>query len=219
MAVGDIKVLKENASASYDETVLNTESLITSKMTNPMTTAGDIIYGGTSGTPTRLAKGTNGQILKMGATYPAWGDPPAAGPSFYLIQRTGTDFGVSNLTDLTSASALVGSVVLPAGTYTFVGTFAFTSTAGIGCKIQVEAGYNESQCARVQTSYTLGAVSSTSTQIVNFATSGADYGMNVTGTFTLNSQATVNLRVAQQTASGMSFYLKLGSYIQFIKIA
>lgn len=74
MAVGDIKVLKENASASYDETVLNTESLITSKMTNPMTKAGDIIYGGTSGTPTRLAKGTAGQVLTMnsGATAPEW---------------------------------------------------------------------------------------------------------------------------------------------------
>jgi len=32
-------------------------------MTNPMTTAGDIIYGGASGTPTRLAKGANNSVL------------------------------------------------------------------------------------------------------------------------------------------------------------
>jgi hypothetical protein len=32
-------------------------------MQNPMTTAGDIIVGGTSGAPTRLAKGTEGQAL------------------------------------------------------------------------------------------------------------------------------------------------------------
>ena len=34
-----------------------------SGMANPMTTAGDIIVGGASGTPTRLAMGTAGQFL------------------------------------------------------------------------------------------------------------------------------------------------------------
>lgn len=45
-------------------------------MTNPMTTAGDIIYGGTAGAPIRLAKGTASQVIKMnsGATAPEWGD-------------------------------------------------------------------------------------------------------------------------------------------------
>lgn len=43
-------------------------------MTNPMTTQGDVIYGGASGTPTRLAKGTAAQVLTMnaGATAPEW---------------------------------------------------------------------------------------------------------------------------------------------------
>lgn len=41
-------------------------------MTNPMTTAGDIIYGGASGAPTRLEKGASGTYLEMGATNPAW---------------------------------------------------------------------------------------------------------------------------------------------------
>lgn len=43
-------------------------------MTNPMTTQGDIVYGGASGTPTRLAKGTATQVLAMnaGATAPEW---------------------------------------------------------------------------------------------------------------------------------------------------
>lgn len=39
------------------------EDVSTSGMTNPMTTAGDIIVGGASGTPTRLGIGSNGQIL------------------------------------------------------------------------------------------------------------------------------------------------------------
>ncbi len=43
-------------------------------MQNPMTTAGDIIVGGSSGTPGRLAKGTNGKVLKMVSGAPAWAD-------------------------------------------------------------------------------------------------------------------------------------------------
>lgn len=39
---------------------------------NPMTTAGDIITGGSSGTPQRLAVGTNGQVLTVVSGAPAW---------------------------------------------------------------------------------------------------------------------------------------------------
>lgn len=42
------------------------------KMTNPMTTLGDIIYGGASGTPTRLGIGTTDQVLAVVAGIPAW---------------------------------------------------------------------------------------------------------------------------------------------------
>jgi hypothetical protein len=51
-------------------------------MTNPMTTGGDIIYGGSSGTPTRLANGSSGQVLTSagGTSAPTWsavsGIPP-----------------------------------------------------------------------------------------------------------------------------------------------
>lgn len=43
-------------------------------MANPMTAVSDIIYGGTAGLPTRLAKGTAYQALGMnsGATLPVW---------------------------------------------------------------------------------------------------------------------------------------------------
>lgn len=48
---------------------------------NPMTTAGDLIYGGASGTPTRLGIGTAGQVLKTnaGATAPEWADESGGG--------------------------------------------------------------------------------------------------------------------------------------------
>lgn len=42
-------------------------------MENPMTTASDIIVGGVDGAPTRLAKGTDGQVLKMASGAVGWG--------------------------------------------------------------------------------------------------------------------------------------------------
>lgn len=44
-------------------------------LTNPMTTGGDIIYGGASGVPTRLANGAAGQfpVSAGGTSAPAWG--------------------------------------------------------------------------------------------------------------------------------------------------
>lgn len=45
---------------------------------SPMTTSGDIIYGGASGTGTRLPKGSDGQYLTLVSGLPAWGTVAAA---------------------------------------------------------------------------------------------------------------------------------------------
>jgi hypothetical protein len=57
------------------------------KMTNPMTTGGDIIYGGSSGAPTRLANGTAGQILQSNGTTlaPSWVAAPSDGTNTYSV--------------------------------------------------------------------------------------------------------------------------------------
>ena len=62
------KAISVNSSGNY---------VLANKMANPMTTQGDIIYGGSSGTPTRLGKGTAGQVLTMnsGGTAPVWTTP------------------------------------------------------------------------------------------------------------------------------------------------
>jgi len=50
-------------------------------MSNPMTSVGDIIVGGASGTPARLAAGTSGQVLSIQSGTPAWVDPSGGGVS------------------------------------------------------------------------------------------------------------------------------------------
>jgi hypothetical protein len=48
-------------------------------MANPMTTAGDLIRGGTAGAPTRVAVGTTGQVLTVAAGVPVWATPAGGG--------------------------------------------------------------------------------------------------------------------------------------------
>jgi hypothetical protein len=47
-------------------------------MTNPMVNIGDIIYGSTSGSPTRIGIGIGGQFLGISAGIPAWALPTVA---------------------------------------------------------------------------------------------------------------------------------------------
>src|ERR1035437_3379813 len=53
-------------------------SPVTSGMTNPMVNIGDIIYGSTSGSPTRIGIGIGGQFLGISAGIPAWALPTVA---------------------------------------------------------------------------------------------------------------------------------------------
>lgn len=59
-------------------------------MSNPMTTEGDIIYGGAAGAPTRLAVGTAGQVLKVnsGADGVEWDDESGGGATFSGCRAT-----------------------------------------------------------------------------------------------------------------------------------
>lgn len=56
-------------------------------LTNPMTTQGDIIYGGVSGAPTRLAAGTSGNVLQTNGSSaaPTWVTPSGGGGGMTLI--------------------------------------------------------------------------------------------------------------------------------------
>ena len=51
---------------------INGVDILSSGMSNPMTASGDIIYGGTAGAPTALAKGTDGEVLKLVSGIPSW---------------------------------------------------------------------------------------------------------------------------------------------------
>jgi hypothetical protein len=75
-------------------------------MTNPMTTAEDLLKGGAGGTPTRLAIGTNGQCLTVSGGAMNWGP---CGTSLPAISSSTANAFLGN--DGTSASWLYLSMV------------------------------------------------------------------------------------------------------------
>ncbi len=58
--------------ATTNNSATNVQNAI--EAVNPMSAAGDIIIGGTSGEATRLAKSTDGKVLKLVSGAPAWAD-------------------------------------------------------------------------------------------------------------------------------------------------
>ena len=63
---------------------------------SPMTTLGDIIYGGASGTGTRLGKGTDGQVLTLTSGVPSWATTSSGVP--YTGATGAVNLGAYDLT-------------------------------------------------------------------------------------------------------------------------
>ena len=78
---------------------------------SPMTTAGDLIYGGTSGSGTRLGIGSANTFLRSNGSIPVWGavalttDVTGVLP----LANGGTGSATQNFVDLTTAQTIAGS--------------------------------------------------------------------------------------------------------------
>lgn len=69
---------------------------VTNDMATTITTNGDLIYGTGSGTYTRRAIGTTGQVLTVASGVPSWATPSGSGGLTYITKQTAAD--VANLT-------------------------------------------------------------------------------------------------------------------------
>jgi len=122
-----------------------------SGMSNPMTTAADIIVGGASGTPARLAKGTGLQVLRMnsGATALEWATAGAGGVATLLLDYrattdiatpatltadTWTDLGTNQTFTVTDATA---QIVIAIGGAVTVGNSA--TPGNVGSRLVVDS--------------------------------------------------------------------------------
>jgi hypothetical protein len=78
---------------------------------NPMTTAGDIIIGGTAGVEQRLAIGTSTQVLTVSGGVPVWAAASGGGSPPPVNAQTGTSYTLA-LTDAPASSANQGIVTM-----------------------------------------------------------------------------------------------------------
>jgi hypothetical protein len=90
-------ILSNSVATSYNaempnKTTNQTFAMLSDIVANPMTTGGDIIYGGASGVPTRLANGTAGQVLQSNGTTlaPSWAAAVGGGDVYLANDQTFT---------------------------------------------------------------------------------------------------------------------------------
>lgn len=94
---------------------------------NPMTTQGDLIYGGASGTATRLAIGGTSQILGRVGSVPGWIDKPNPVPASYVTESSASyslinsDLGSMILMDTSTGNVEIA--IQEQATYSYTDNF------------------------------------------------------------------------------------------------
>ena len=164
---------------------------------SPMTSSGDIIYGGTSGTGTRLAKGTDAQVLTLVGGLPTWSTAAAGVSSVGGIETFANTNGatISGTTiTLTPANATNGGIV-NIHTQSFAGAKTFmkdlkvnglTIGRGGGDNIEnvsngSEALYSNTTDGRYNTATGLSALKANTTGDNNTANGAWALFVNITG--------------------------------------
>ncbi len=66
------------------------QAALNAKMMNPMTTFGDIIVGGTLGSPNRLGAGANGSVLTLTNGFATWAAPSGGAGGIMVLTGDGT---------------------------------------------------------------------------------------------------------------------------------
>lgn len=137
-------------------------------MTNPMTTLGDIITGGSGGTAGRLGVGSSNQALVVTSGAPAWASVAnsVAGRTG-AVTLTSTDVGLANVTNNAQTQAAVVPNTAPSAGQILVGNAGGTAYAPVSMG---------ADCSMAST----GAITCTKTNNVSFGSAATMNLSNVT---------------------------------------
>lgn len=131
---------------------------------SPMTTAGDLILGGTGGAAARLAIGTNGQVLTSNGTTAVWG--AAAGGGTVTINGVPS---AGQLTTWFNGTSIQGVTALPAAN---VPAFTGDMTTNAGSLTTTVKGINGTLLSGLTTGL---LKNTTATGVPTIAVAGTDY--------------------------------------------
>ena len=111
---------------------------------SPMTASGDMIYGGTSGTGTALAKGTDGQVLTLASGLPTWAAASGGtAGTVTAMSATGTVLPTSSATYILFSGSTASQIItLPSAVTVGNGReFTIKNVASVSVSIAATAGY------------------------------------------------------------------------------
>lgn len=190
-------------------------------MSNPMSAVGDIIYGGSSGTPTRLAAGTDGYVLTLVSGVPAW---VAAGGGGGLTNWTdGLNSSSPNATvpvaylSATNAATNVDAAIVPKGTGAFSlhiadGTSAGGNKRGVNAADLQTVRSSASQVASGSRSFVVGWNNTASAQgavaVGGNSTASAQHAFAAGDTCT--ASGTSSVAIGPQGAATANYAVALG---------
>lgn len=171
---------------------------------SPMTTSGDIIYGGASGTGTRLAKGTDGQVLTLASGVPSWATPGGGtAPRKCLVHNSAAQ-SINNNTETTAtfdtedsdASGIhsSGTFTPPAGDWRVTVNFEWAASTGG----QYRAVYLRKNGTTYVAADQRPPANNSSNGIAAGSVSYEFWGMSGTDTF--------QVRVAQNSGGALNLY-------------
>jgi hypothetical protein len=184
---------------------------------NPLTTAGDIMYGGTTGVPTRLAIGGANTLLHGGASAPAYSAVVSADLNVTTTTCSGTGF-VSAITATVGGTcnppmgvviqAIAGNYAAPADANT-----AFFACPNVAPSVTTAL---LRKCFIPRT----GTIKRIDVEIVNGGvlgtseTSTMSFRLNDTTDTTISSSITTNLAGQTFTNSGLSIAVTAGDFFE-----
>lgn len=168
---------------------------------SPMTTAGDIIYGGASGTGTRLAAGSATQVLHGGTT-PSWSAVSLSADTTGTLPVANGGTNVTSYTkgDILIASAGTTLTKLGVGTDTFVLTADSTQATGVKWAAASGGGGGSPGGSGTELQYRGGASTFSAVANSTVASSGI-IGLTATDTSTTSVLDAITATGANSTAS------------------
>lgn len=198
---GANQLIKMNGSGQYPAGDGSLITGLSSGFSNPMTTAGDMMYGGVAGAATRVAGpiAANDYVWSSHGTGSVAGVPAWTALSFYFTQA-GTSFGSSTSPGSFSTLSAVGAVTLSpsSGNVTLspaTGNVVMTTTGSASVQVTPNGNLNLAPVAGSITGTTTGAGTITLTSaglgtLTNFKLNGNTFTTG-TGTLTLATSKTL----------------------------
>ncbi len=187
-----------------------------SVLTNPMTTSADLIYGGASGVPTRLANGSLNQVLTSagGTTAPTWSNPATGSyaqayfPAATTWSTTSTSYADPTISGSDTLTVRQSSgITLTAGGSSVAGiTFTPAASTAVYLIVAQLGAYNSGAADVISYQMTDGTtvISGGSAYAeANPASNGAP--VTITGVYVPGTSSAVTVKVQVKVSAGTGY--------------